>query len=324
MRSRRLLSDAEALGERASALKRGEVGVLRVGATPQVIENLLADFLSRYRKRHPGVEVHLVEDGGSGCRAAWNAATSTSPTCRPARSLLQPLLYPMHVLAVLPPEPPPEPPCGARVTELADEPLLRLGSSFASHGWFEAACQVAHIRPARAAGKRRAADADRVGRTGHGIAVVPSPVAEFRVRVSGRRWWCIAGCRSDDGPSLPGTRSGSCRLMPCNSSKSWWPIAGATIRAANSSGARRRCPGPRKRTLILVNPDSTKSFKSRTKSRPRSPGGRSASGCPAEALKSTLGRHPRQQKSLQTVFFSAVSGFSELPELPPPGLRRPP
>src|SRR3954467_5969073 len=38
MRSRRLLFDAEALGQRASALKTGEVGVLRVGATPQVIE----------------------------------------------------------------------------------------------------------------------------------------------------------------------------------------------------------------------------------------------------------------------------------------------
>ena len=65
MRSRRLLFDADAIGQRASALKTGEVGVLRVGATPQVIENLLADFLLRYRKRHSGVEVHLVEDGGS-------------------------------------------------------------------------------------------------------------------------------------------------------------------------------------------------------------------------------------------------------------------
>src|SRR5258705_6157181 len=37
IRSRRLLADADALGQRASALKTGEVGVLRVGATPQVI-----------------------------------------------------------------------------------------------------------------------------------------------------------------------------------------------------------------------------------------------------------------------------------------------
>src|SRR3954469_7029209 len=65
LRSRRLLFDADALGQRASALKTGEVGVLRVGATPQVIENLLADFVSEHRKRHPGVEVHLVEEGGT-------------------------------------------------------------------------------------------------------------------------------------------------------------------------------------------------------------------------------------------------------------------
>ena len=38
-RSRRLLSDAEAIGERARALKSGETGVLRVGATPQLIES---------------------------------------------------------------------------------------------------------------------------------------------------------------------------------------------------------------------------------------------------------------------------------------------
>src|SRR5438270_7273348 len=49
------------------------------------------------------------------------------------------------------------------VTELADEPLLRLSSSFASHRWFEAACQVAHVRPRVLARKRCPTDADRTG-----------------------------------------------------------------------------------------------------------------------------------------------------------------
>src|SRR5256885_31538 len=61
-RTRRLLTDVESLGERARALKGGHTGVLRVGATPQAIESLLAPFLVRYRRGHPGVEVHLVED----------------------------------------------------------------------------------------------------------------------------------------------------------------------------------------------------------------------------------------------------------------------
>src|SRR3974390_853631 len=62
--SRRLLTDADSLGERARLLTAGQTGILRVGATPQAIENLLAAFLTHYSHRHPGVEVHLVEDGG--------------------------------------------------------------------------------------------------------------------------------------------------------------------------------------------------------------------------------------------------------------------
>src|SRR3979409_1302099 len=45
---RRLLAEADSLGERARSLKTGETGILRVGATPQVIENLLAGFLTQY------------------------------------------------------------------------------------------------------------------------------------------------------------------------------------------------------------------------------------------------------------------------------------
>ena len=148
VRSRQLLFDADALGQRASALKTGEVGVLRVGATPQVIESLLAEFLLRYRKRYGGVEVHLVEDGGSrlpGRLERGDIDVALMPAGEDRFSSR--LLYPMHVLAVVAQ--------GHRlgrrsvldVTELVDEPLLRLNSTFASHGWFEAACQVAHIRP---------------------------------------------------------------------------------------------------------------------------------------------------------------------------------
>src|ERR1043166_7495561 len=40
-RSRRLLAEADSLGERARLLKAGDTGIPRVGATPQGIENLL-------------------------------------------------------------------------------------------------------------------------------------------------------------------------------------------------------------------------------------------------------------------------------------------
>jgi LysR family cyn operon transcriptional activator len=62
------------------------------------------------------------------------------------------------------------------VTELASEPLLRLSSSFASHGWFEAACNVAHIWPRMLLESVAPQTLIAMARAGHGIAVVPSPV----------------------------------------------------------------------------------------------------------------------------------------------------
>jgi DNA-binding transcriptional LysR family regulator len=177
MRARRLLFDAEALGQRASALKTGEVGVLRVGATPQVIENLLAGFLSGYRKRHAGVDVHLVEDGGSRLpnRLEHGDVDVAQMPAGEDRFSWRPL-YPMHVLAVMPPRHRLSRRAVLDVTEFADEPLLRLSSSFASHGWFEAACQVAHIRPRVMLESVAPQTLIALARTGHGVAVVPSPV----------------------------------------------------------------------------------------------------------------------------------------------------
>jgi LysR family transcriptional regulator, cyn operon transcriptional activator len=54
--------------------------------------------------------------------------------------------------------------------------LLRLNSSFASHGWFEAACQVAHIRPRVLLESVAPQTLIALARNGHGIALVPSPV----------------------------------------------------------------------------------------------------------------------------------------------------
>ena len=64
-RGRRLLQEADLLRDRADALKGGLTGTLRVGASPQNIETVLAPFVARFRSKHPGIEVHFVEDGGA-------------------------------------------------------------------------------------------------------------------------------------------------------------------------------------------------------------------------------------------------------------------
>jgi DNA-binding transcriptional LysR family regulator len=174
-RGRRLLADADSLGEHARALKAGETGILRVGATPQVIENLLAEFLRRYRHRHPGVEVHLVEDGGvrlqgrlerGDVHLALTAARGTRFRGR--------LLYPMHLLAALSPTHR----LGRRVVleiaELADEPLLVLRRDFGSREWFDAACQTARFEPRLLLESAAPHTIVALAATEHGIAIIPS------------------------------------------------------------------------------------------------------------------------------------------------------
>ena len=63
-RSRDVLARADAIGERARDLTTGAAGRLRVGATPQTMQSVIAGFLARYRRSRPGVEVILIEAGG--------------------------------------------------------------------------------------------------------------------------------------------------------------------------------------------------------------------------------------------------------------------
>src|SRR5215467_14358588 len=58
-RSRRLLADADLLTEEARGLK----GTLKISATPQMMTALLTSFLPRHQRRHPGLEIQLIERG---------------------------------------------------------------------------------------------------------------------------------------------------------------------------------------------------------------------------------------------------------------------
>src|SRR6266851_8484217 len=147
-RSRRLLAEADSLGERARELKGGETGILRVAATPQVIENLLAPFLIHYRRRHPGVEVHLVEDGGARLLGRLERGeVHLTITPAGATRFEGRLLYPIHVIAALPSAHRLARRPLLEITELEGEPLMLPQRGFGSREWFDIACDIAHIRP---------------------------------------------------------------------------------------------------------------------------------------------------------------------------------
>jgi DNA-binding transcriptional LysR family regulator len=174
-RSRRLLAEADSLSERARLLKGGETGILRVGATPQVIENLLATFLIEYRHRHPRVEVHFVEDGGVRMHGRLErgdvhlALTATAATRFRGR-----LLYPMHLLAVLSPMHRLRRSVVLEISDLADEPLLLLARDFGSREWFDMACQIAHVRARVMLESAAPHTLIALAATDYGIAILPS------------------------------------------------------------------------------------------------------------------------------------------------------
>ena len=173
-RSRRLLADAESLGERARSLKTGQTGILRIGATPQVIENLLADFLAGYGRRHPGVEIHLVEDGGVRLPGRLERGDVHLALASADERFQFRLLYPMHVLAVLSPERQLGRRATLEIAELAEEPLLLLRRDFGSREWFDAACQTAHLRPRVLLESAAPHTLLALAATDYGIAIVPS------------------------------------------------------------------------------------------------------------------------------------------------------
>jgi DNA-binding transcriptional LysR family regulator len=174
--SRQLLMDADSLAEEARALRKGQVGLLHVGATPQTIESTLANFLTRYRLRHPGVEVHLVEDGGLRLADRLERRDIHLAIMVHDERFRHRPLFPLYVLGVLPEKHRLGRGRTLDIAELANEPVLLLNRGFAVREWFDAACNVARIRPRALVESASPHTIIALAVAGHGIAVVPSTV----------------------------------------------------------------------------------------------------------------------------------------------------
>lgn len=176
-RGRRLLQEAESFIERARVLKSGQAGTLRVGGSTQHIETVLVDFLPHYRRRHPSVDIDLIEDGGAriperlergDVHLALMAAGDEDYGKR--------LLAPIHVLAVVSPKHRLARKKVLQIAELVDESLLLLRRDYASRGWFDTACHIARIKPRVILESAAPHTLLALARTGSNVAIVPSNV----------------------------------------------------------------------------------------------------------------------------------------------------
>jgi LysR family cyn operon transcriptional activator len=176
-RGRRLLQEAESFIERARVLKGGQAGTLRVGASTFHVETLLADFLPRYRRRHPSVDIDLIEDGGARLPERLERG-DIHLGLMPANddNYGRRLLAPTHGLAVVSPKHRLAGKKVLEITELAGESLLLLRRDFASRVVFDTACHIARVKPRVILESAAPHTLLALARTGNDVAIVPSNV----------------------------------------------------------------------------------------------------------------------------------------------------
>ena len=175
--SRKLLMEAEALTVQAQALNKAQVGLLRVGTTPQLIESLLVDFLAQYQRRHTGIEVHLIEEGSLRLADRLEHGDVHLGLVIADDRFRHEVLFPLCALAVLPENHRLSRKRTVDVTQLSNEAILLLNQRFASRGWFDQACSLERVRPNVILESASPHTIIALAGAGFGIAIVPSTVA---------------------------------------------------------------------------------------------------------------------------------------------------
>jgi LysR family cyn operon transcriptional activator len=177
-RARDVLDAAAHLRAHAASLGAGEVGHLRIGGTPQIMQTVLAPFLARYLTLRPGVEVHLVEEGGASVpglvvRGEVDLALAVLRGGEPLEG--RPLM-PVRVLVAVPAGHRLRRHAAVPMDDLRDEPLLLLRAGFGSREMFDAACRIAGMRPRIVLESGDAQSLLALAEAGRGVAIVPSTV----------------------------------------------------------------------------------------------------------------------------------------------------
>jgi len=188
---RGLLNYARAVGEQAQVLRRGDVGVLRVSASPHLIEGIFPDFLRQYAVRYPNVQVRLVDAAGPQLfdmleRGEIHLAQSAVRAITPDEQRFASLpLAPMQMLAACHPKLRLGADGAVEIGRLAPYPLLQPTPDFIMRRSFDAACRLAGFTPNNVLECRAPHGLLAMAEAGHGIAIIPSAlrIHGYRVRV---------------------------------------------------------------------------------------------------------------------------------------------
>jgi DNA-binding transcriptional LysR family regulator len=188
---RGLLNYARAVGEHAQVLQRGDVGVLRVSASPHLIEGIFPDFLRHYAARYPGVQVRLVDAAAGGevfamldrgeVQLVQTVASAITPQ---EERFASHELAPMEMLAACHPKLRLGNDDGkVDIASLGTCPLLQATPDFAMRRNFDAACRLAGFTPNNVLECRAPHALLAMAEAGHGVAIIPSALRIHRYKV---------------------------------------------------------------------------------------------------------------------------------------------
>jgi DNA-binding transcriptional LysR family regulator len=188
---RGLLNLASAVGEHARSLRQGDTGVLKVAFAPPILESVIPDFLHRYAKRFPDVQVKLVDAVGPKLLAmlergeihlAQGAVNAIQADDR--RFANQPLGF-LEVLAAGHPRLFHAEGNTIDVGELAAYPLLLLNSDFLQRRTFDAASRMVGMRPDILIESGAPHALVAMAAAGHGVALFPSAlrIRDLKLRI---------------------------------------------------------------------------------------------------------------------------------------------
>ena len=181
-RAASLVDQAMDLSSRVQSMARGEVGLLRIGATPQTIEGLLSQVLVSMRSKYPSIETSLVEGPNDYLLEQLEVgAAHVAIAALPERHDFEfEELFMGYLYAVVPSQHPFPAGSSADIRTLANHPVLLLRKGFMTRTVFDRACSQAGLRPHTILESDSTQTILSLANAGHGLAIVSSTAISHR------------------------------------------------------------------------------------------------------------------------------------------------
>jgi LysR family nitrogen assimilation transcriptional regulator len=177
--SRSLLNHISSLGERARALRQGDIRVLKVAGSAMTIEGAFPTFLDCFSEQFPGVRLALVEADADKHlqmleQGEADFAINVVNVVEVDDSRFGTFLLPrFHIVAAMAASIDPSAET-IDIGKVVEHPLLLPNTSYATRNLFDAACRLADVRPLVRLESGSSRTLLTLAEAGHGIAIIPS------------------------------------------------------------------------------------------------------------------------------------------------------